>query len=122
MGRGEAKRLRAELEMQSRRRERRRYPAELRERAVSYALRRREAGASDATVAAELGLRVATLRGWRRRRGSGFRPVEVIVPARAMRAAHATAPVERVVVTTPRGLRIEGLGLDDLVRFVAELG
>jgi hypothetical protein len=105
MTRGEAKRLRAELELQSRRRERRRYPAALRERAVSYALR-----------------------GWRWRRGSGFRPVEMIVPtttmpaayATTMHAAHATTPVERVVVTTPRGLRIEGL--DDLVRLVAELG
>lgn len=121
MARGEATRLRAELELRSRGRERRRYPAELRERAVSYALARREAGASDMDVAAELGLRVATLRGWRRRRRRvAFRPVEVIVPDSTR--VREQAAVAQLVVTTARGLRIEGLGLDDLVRLVAELG
>lgn len=117
MRRLEAGRLRRELEVQSRRRERRRYPEGLRGQAVEYGRGRRKAGASDTETAAELGLRVATLQTWMRQ-APAFRRVEVIAEAPASPAG----PERGIVVTTSRGLRIEGLAIDDVVILIARVG
>lgn len=117
MTRENVERLKAELERQSRRRERRRYPSELRDAAVRYGMGVRAAGGSCREAAASLGLRAATLQKWMRERPAGeprgaFRRVELVEEAR---------PVTLVVVT-PRGLRIEGLGLTDVMTLVERMG
>ncbi len=113
--------LRDELEQQSRRRKRRRYPAELRERASEYAREVRAAGGTLADAAEALGLRRATLRNWVLGRGA-------VVPARGLRrveVVRSSEPVDRaskLIVTSPRGLRIEGLGVIELARLIEWVG
>lgn len=120
MKRDQAARLRRELERQSRRRERRRYPAALRREAIAYAREQRDEGVSILRIAGALGLRVGTLRNWLGRRSpvaqAAFQRVE-LVAARAV-----STPAQPLVVTTPRGLRIEGLDLDTLARLIARIG
>lgn len=80
-----------------------RYTPSLRRRAVAIARKRRGAGVAVAAVARELGVRPRALRLWLQSPG---RP-------RLRRVAIATAPiaaVERPVLITPQGFRVEGLG------------
>ena len=119
MDRPEVVRLRRELDRQSRRRQRRRYPAGLRREALEYARGRHGQGAETAEIAGELGVKIGTLRGWLRRT-KAFRAVEVI-ERRAPETANASMKAS-MVVTTPRGLRIEGLDVAGLAELVARIG
>ncbi|MHB0968705.1 MAG: transposase [Thermoanaerobaculia bacterium] len=114
MNRSEVTRLRRELARQSRRRERRRYPAALRNEAVGYARARRTEGATHVEIAGELGVQVRTLCNWMRGRGA-FRAVEIVE-----RPAALNTPAW--VVTTPRGLRVDGLDLETLAALIARVG
>lgn len=68
------------------------------------------AGASYSSIAASLGLTLNTVTRWRRR-GPGAKLVAVRVPL----------PASSLVVHGPRGLRIEGLSLDDVAALLARL-
>lgn len=147
MRRGEVERLRRELDRQSRRRERRRYPADLRGEAVAYARRQQELGVTIGETAAELGLRARTLHKWMRDTVAGparFQRVELmpgsVVEPRfeatrakasvgaadtraAVRASKTSLPSRTtLIVTTPGGMRIEGLDLDGVVSLIARVG
>ena len=80
-----------------------RYTPNLRRRAVAIARNRRDAGVTVAAFARELGVRPRALRLW------------LQTPARPplRRVAIAAAPVNEVnrpVLITPQGFRVEGLG------------
>jgi hypothetical protein len=81
------------------------YPAEHRARAVEYARARRSEGIGVDRIACELGLARGTLEKWLRR--GDFVAVEIVEPN----------PIERGHwdVHGPRGLRIEGVSLDEVV-------
>jgi hypothetical protein len=68
------------------------------------------AGASYSSTAAALGLTLNTVTCWRRRR-TGAKLVAVRVPL----------PASSLVVYGPRGLRIEGLSIDDVTALLARL-
>lgn len=120
MDRNDGKRLRRELERASRRARRRRYPAALRQRAVHYARLRQGQGAVRREIAAELGLNPRTLSNWLDGRGR-FCAVEVI-DDRTAATTVSSSRATRLVVLTPRGLRIEGLDLDAVAALVARVG
>jgi hypothetical protein len=98
-----------------------RFDAELRRRIVAFAERRRREGASWMAIATELGACFETIRRWC---GGGSR-----APARQLRRVEVVAePIVEVsaraplAVVTPNGLRIEGVGIDDVVALVRALG
>jgi hypothetical protein len=92
-----------------------RYPAELQRRGAEYLRVRRAAGAPLSAVLRELGVRRETLAGWAEPPGAKERPRFVPVTVVA-------APVGRIVVHGPGGLRVEGLdvaGVAELLRRLA---
>lgn len=113
----EARRLRAELGAQERRRGKR-YDRGLRDRIVAFAMQRRAEGRSWMAIATELDARFETIRRWCASRRTtpttalALRPVEVV----ADREAAALSVVSR------SGLRVEGVTLDDVIVLVRELG
>ena len=90
----------------------RRYATALRARAIGFAEQRRAEGRSWSEVAAEVGLRVETVRRWCVERGPQMRAVEVV----AERAEHG------VTLVTAAGLRVEGLSVEEVVAVLRALG
>jgi predicted transcriptional regulator len=92
-----------------------RYDAALKAQAMDLASQRRSEGQSWRKVAEELGLRVETVRRWcegSAPKGVRMRTVESVM-----------APEGRgVVVVSPRGLRVEGLTIDQAVVLLRALG
>jgi len=116
----EAEDLRRDLRRHGRARGKR-FAPELRQRIVAYAERRRREGASWMTIATELGACFETVRRWC---GGGSVPTvrplrRVEVMAEPVVAMSARAPL---AVVTPNGLRIEGVGLDEVIALVRALG
>lgn len=116
----EADDLRRDLRRHGRARGKR-FAPELRQRIVVYAERRRREGASWMAIATELGACFETVRRWC---GGGRAPTvprlrRVEVLAEPVVAMSARAPL---AVVTPKGLRIEGVGLDEIVTLVRALG
>jgi hypothetical protein len=99
-------RLKAALTTAERKGPGRGFPKDLKREVVAYCDERRRAGAGWGRVAEELGLCRATLERWA---ADGKRPafsaVEIV----------QVAPRESVIVSGPRGLRVEGLDLDGVV-------
>ena len=89
---------------------RRRFSEPQRAEAVEYLKRRRSEGATVAGVAEELGLGKKTLERWRSRK-SGF-----------VRVTAVAEVSPEVALVSPRGYRIEGLGLDQAVALLSRLG
>lgn len=95
-----------------------RYPPEIRALAVEYCERALEAGASMASITAELGITPMSLSRWldEERPRSAVFPVQVVEPPTDEQRQSSLAAV------TPGGLRIEGLdwaGILDLVYLLA---
>ena len=91
-----------------------RYTPALRRRAVAIARKRGEVGVAVAAVARELGVRPRALRLW----------LQTPARPRLRRVAIATAPVadlDRPVLITPQGFRVEGLGAAGLVALLRAL-
>jgi transposase len=92
---------------------------DLRERCEHYAATRSAAGASQKIIAAELGVSAMSVQRWLRARpatrATAMVPVRVVAP-RALESA------SRIVITTPHGLRVDGLDLDAVCTVIARLG
>jgi transposase-like protein len=91
-----------------------RYTPALRRRAVVIARKRQDAGVAIAAVARELGVRPRALRLW----------LQTPARPRLRRVAIAPAPVvavDRPVLITPQGIRVEGLGAASLVALLRAL-
>jgi hypothetical protein len=93
-----------------------------RDAAVAYVRRRREEGASQEGIAREIGVSQCTVSRWlgEPTPGSmkpGFVPIEV-----ASGIEPRGIEPRGIVVTTPRGLVIEGLDVDALCSVIARIG
>jgi hypothetical protein len=97
------------------------YPADVRKTAVRLAAALRAGGLGPYAVGRKLGIRAETLSSWSEEEtGSGF--VSVFVhPERVGSAAAAPPPASEIVVVSPSGWRIEGIGLSELERLVRVL-
>lgn len=119
MSTDEAERLRRELRRHDGGRGKR-FAPELRERLVAFAEARRAEGASWKAIATELGACVETLRRWCTPEAGvapRLRPVQIVAAPVFEAPSHSVK-----TVVTPNGLRIEGLGLDEVVALVRALG
>src|SRR5262249_47000630 len=99
----------------SRRGRRGRMPAILRQRALEHARRRHEAGATTATIAAELGLSRVTIRRWTT--SPAPVPVQVVDGTGAPEKRPST-----LSVISPSGFRVEGLSLEEATTLLRVLG
>jgi len=89
------------------------YPKGLLEQLVAYTVARRRQGAALLTIGDELGISWKTLARWLSERTGTrrFKRVQVIAPSR-----------RDVIVHGPRGLRMEGLSIEDVAELVRRLG
>jgi transposase-like protein len=91
---------------------RRRYSAELKAEVIEHAKARVAEGVSESLVAAELGLTQRTLWGWiKKTTKRRVRRVRVVEDQRR----------SKIVVVLGCGVRIEGMGHDDVVKLVKAL-
>ncbi len=95
-----------------------RYTPSLRRRALAFAHRRREAGASVATTARELGLRSRALRLWLQEPRTRPRLRRVALETVPLRTMPISGPP---VLVTPQGFRVEGLDVAGLVTLLRGL-
>lgn len=97
-----------------------RYPLSLREQALSYVRARRKESAPWSVIGRELGIRPWILSRWDRESSrSRFQKVEVIEEDRSSRE---TLGSSAVILTTPGGIRVEGLDMDSLAILLRRLG
>ncbi len=93
-------------------------PPELRERVREFAVQRRAEGATHALIAKALGVSESWISGVLRGAGkpgiSGFRRVRVVRPPEASQ--------EGPVVHSPKGFRVEGLGLEGVLLVLRYVG
>jgi len=92
------------------------YPEDLREEALGLVQEGLAQGASLREVAVKLGICPATLYRWLGKKEGRVRRVEIV--------PEPLLPVERaqgLVLVTPRGYRVEGLGLGDVTRLLEVL-
>lgn len=82
------------------------YRAEIRQRAIAYVHRRRREGASLESIGRELGVSTTTVVRWTTQASHSFALARVQTPETV---------AGRIVVHGPRGIRVEGLSLDELV-------
>lgn len=92
---------------------RRKYPLELRRRLVDYVREQRAAGIQLKSAAERVGVSPTLLHRWEMKRSGAFRRVEV---------KHPMPATSRCVLHAPHGVRVDGLGLDELVAILQRLG
>ncbi len=98
------------------------YAAEIRERVLAYARRRRAEGGGIKSIAAELGLPWQTLDYWLHGRKPEARSEKVpLLPVTLEAEVIKRTGEATLVVHGPRGLRIEGLDIEDLADLVRRL-
>jgi len=111
---GKVEELAAAIQMLERgKRKRRKYPADLRQRVVDYVREQRATGVQLKSVAERIGVSATLIHRWEMKQGARFRRVE-LKPA-AMAAGQC-------VLHAPHGVRVEGLGLEELVAVLQRLG
>ncbi len=91
------------------------YPAELRQRVVTWAARRHEQGASWETIKAELGQKFDTVPRWCLLAQSS----RALVPVHVVPASAASRTVS---VVSPAGFRVDGLAITEAAALLRELG
>ena len=96
-----------------------RYPEELHQEAVSYTKARQQRGDSLLAISRDLGVKPVTLSRWlQQTRDPAFRRVEIVTSGRPTPGSGAATGV---TVTTPSGIRIEGLDLESLIALLRRL-
>jgi DNA-binding transcriptional regulator YiaG len=93
---------------------------EVRERCKRYAVARSAAGTSQKVIAAELGVSAMSVQRWLRTKST--EAASAMVPVRVVATRAPLEPPSRLVVTTPRGLRVDGLDLETLCTLIVRLG
>ena len=112
----EAAKLRREIG--TRQNLRSRLSPELRARCERYAASQVATGGTQKEIASALGVSAMSVQRWLR-----TTPSTAMVPVRIVATAPPEAPkAGRVIVSTPSGLRIEGLELDALCTLIARFG
>src|SRR5690242_10885840 len=104
---GKAEELAAAVEvLESGKGKRRRYPTELRQRLVDFVREQRAAGVQLKSIAARVGVSPTLLHRWELSRAGAFRRVEL---------QRQTSTPSQYALHGPHGVRVDGLGLDELV-------
>lgn len=101
-----------------------RYPSGMKRLALEYAAAAERDGRSRRQIAESLGLCEATLVRWQRP-GAEFgeiHAVRVMAVVPRQGGEEVCAVASRPVLVMPSGVRVEGLGLDELARLHLELG
>ena len=111
----EVEQLRGEIAKRPSRRGR--LSGEVRARCAKYAAVRTAEGASKMEIAGELAVSETSVQRWLQPRSKGR-----LVPVQVKSSPERKVTTSGVVVTTARGLRIEGLDLDALCILLAKLG
>lgn len=96
-----------------------RYSEELQREAVECVREGVERGLSKRAISAGLGVSEPTLRQWLRSRTGALRPVEILG---GEVGGGMVEPQPRRVVVSPRGLRVEGLELEEIATLLRVLG
>jgi hypothetical protein len=105
-----AARLRGQLAAVGARYRGARIPPQLRAELIAHARARRAAGASMRTIAVALGVAPESIRRWTRvpaARSTALVPVQVV-------PEHSVARAAPLTLVSPRGFRVEGLGLAEV--------
>ena len=111
---GKAEELAAAVEgLESGKGKRRRYPMDLRQRLVEFVREQRAAGKQLKSIAARVGVSPTLLHRWEMKRAGAFRRVEL---------QRAPSTASRFVLRAPHGVRVEDLGVDELVTILRGLG
>jgi hypothetical protein len=114
----ELARLKSEIQAVDKRGTATRYPDALRDRVVKFIEARRQAGLGIAAACRQLGLPVQSVQYWRKTRSGsaivpvGFAPVTIV---------ESPGP-NRFTLQGPRGIRVDGLTLQDVVELMRRLG
>jgi hypothetical protein len=93
----------------------RRYPKGMRDRAIAFAVSRREEGRSWSSIATELGMHFETLRCWCIKAGS--KPARM----RAVRVVDSVAG-RTVAVVSPNGYRVPEVSIEEAVAILRAVG
>ena len=111
---GKAEELAAAVEgLEGGKGKRRKYPMDLRQRLVEFVREQRAAGRQLKSIAARVGVSPTLLHRWEMKRSSTFRRVELQRPPSA---------ASRFVLQAPHGVRVEDLGVEELVTILRRLG
>lgn len=110
---GKAEELAAAVEaLQSGKGKRRKYPLALRQRLVEYVREQRAAGQQLKSTAARVGVSPTLLHRWEMKRAGTFRRVEL---------KEQKSTPGRHVLQAPHGVRVEDLGVEELVTILRRL-
>ena len=101
-------------------------PKSVRHQLASYARSRRREGVTFRTIAQELGAAKSTVQNWCREgtkesTSGSLVPVIIEEPSAQTAKPLAVKPDKALVMVTPRGFRIEGLGLEELMNLLPVL-
>lgn len=111
---GKAEELAAAVEgLEGGKGKRRKYPLELRHRLVEFVRQQRAAGKQLKSIAARVGVSPTLLHRWEAKRGGAFRRVEL---------QRQPSTSSRYVLRAPHGVRVEDLGVEELVTILRRLG
>jgi|SRR5688572_17323654 len=111
---GKAEELAAAVEgLEGGKGKRRKYPMELRQRLVEFVREQRAAGKQLKSIAARVGVSPTLLHRWEMKRAGAFRRVEL---------QRQPSTSSRYVLRAPHGVRVEGLGVEELVTILRRLG
>jgi transposase-like protein len=111
---GKAEELAAAVEgLESGKGKRRRYPLDLRQRLVDFVREQRAAGKQLKSIAARVGVSPTLLHRWEMKRAGAFRRVELQRPP---------SSASRFVLRAEHGVRVEDLGVEELVTILRRLG
>ncbi len=90
-------------------RDKQRYSPELKARIIAYVEQRRAIGASQSTIAQEVGVKWMTLQSWLAK----AKEPTALVPVNIREII--TEPAHQLAIISPSGFRLEGLDADDAV-------
>jgi transposase-like protein len=111
---GKAEELAAAVEgLEGGKGKRRKYPMDLRQRLVDFVREQRAAGKQLKSIAARVGVSPTLLHRWEMQRAGAFRRVELQRPP---------STTSRYVLRAPHGVRVEDLGVEELVTILQRLG
>lgn len=110
---GKAEELAAAVEeLGSGKGKRRKYPMDLRQRLVEFAREQRAEGKQLKSIAVRVGVSPTLLHRWQKQRAGSFRRVELQPPP---------SSAGRFVLQAPHGVRVEDLGVEELVAILRRL-
>ena len=106
------------------------FPETLRAFAVRYAAHMLDAGGTVVEAAGKLGVSAPTLYEWRKGRAAGHREQKPAKKSAALVAVHvgeraaqaAVASLQKVVLVSPSGWRVEGLSVEAVAQLLGRLG